>query len=131
MAHFSIEYSRNMEDRIDLPGLLRVVRDAAFATGVFPPAGVRVRAYAADHVLIADGNPAHGFIDISVRLRGGRSAADKARATSQIFAAVEAYCTADLAANSLMLSFEMRDVDPDLSPKTSTVRRYLPADMQR
>lgn len=130
MPHLSIEYSRNLEARLDMPGLLVALRDAAVATGVFPPAGIRVRAFAADHVLIADGQPGHAFIDISVRLRGGRSAADKARATAAIFAAAEAFCAADLAQNSLMLSLEMRDIDPALSPKTSSIRRFLPGDMQ-
>lgn len=130
MPHLSIEYSRNLETRLDIPGLLVAVRDAAVASGVFPPAGVRVRAHAADHVLIADGQPGHGFIDISVRLRGGRSPDDKRRATQMIFAAAEAHCAADLARDSLMLSLEMRDIDPELSPKTSSVRRFLPADLQ-
>lgn len=130
MPHLSIEYSRNLEGRLDMPGLLVVLRDAAVATGVFPPAGIRVRAHAADHVLIADGQPGHAFLDISVRLRGGRSDADKARATAAIFAAAEAFCAADMAQNSLMLSLEMRDIDPDLSPKASSIRRFLPKDMQ-
>lgn len=130
MPHLSIEYSRNLEARLDLPALLAVLRDAAVETGVFPPAGIRVRAFAADHVLIADGDPKHGFIDISIRLRGGRSAEDKARATAHVFAAAEAFCAADMAAHSLMLSLEMRDIDPDLSPKASSIRRFLPKDMQ-
>lgn len=130
MPHLSIEYSRNLEARLDMPGFLRVLRDAAVATGVFPPAGIRVRAFAANHVLIADGDPRHGFIDIAIRLRGGRSPEDKARATAAIFAAAEAFCAQDLAANSLMLSLEMRDIDPELSPKTSSIRRFLPKDMQ-
>lgn len=129
MPHLSIQYSRNLEERLDMPGFLRALRDAAVATGVFPPAGIRVRAFVADHVLIADGQPGHAFIDIAVRLRGGRSDADKARATAQIFAAAEAYCAEDLAHNSLMLSLEMRDIDPELSPKTSSIRRFLPEDM--
>lgn len=130
MPHLSIEYSRNLDTRLDMPGFLHVLRDAAVATGVFPPAGIRVRAFAADHVLIADGDPRHGFIDISIRLRGGRSPEDKARATAAIFAAAEAFCAEDLVANSLMLSLEMRDIDPGLSPKTSSIRRFLPKDMQ-
>ncbi len=130
MPHLSIEYSRNLEARLDMPGFLRVLRDAAVATGVFPPAGIRVRAHAADHVLIADGQPGHAFIDIAVRLRGGRSPEDKARATAAIFAAAEAFCAGDLAQHSLMLSLEMRDIDPELSPKTSSIRRFLPKDMQ-
>jgi len=130
VPHLSLEYSRNLEGRLNMPGLLAVLRDAAVASGVFPPAGVRVRAHAADHVLIADGQPDHAFIDISVRLRGGRSPEDKARATAMIFAAAEGFCAADLAQNSLMLSLEMRDIDPELSPKTSSIRRFLPKDMQ-
>lgn len=130
MPHLSIEYSRNLEGRLDMPALLVALRDAAVATGVFPAAGIRVRAFAADHVLIADGQPGHAFLDISVRLRGGRTEADKARATAAIFAAAEAFCAHDLAQNSLMLSLEMRDIDPALSPKTSSIRRFLPEDMQ-
>ncbi|MBN8293149.1 5-carboxymethyl-2-hydroxymuconate isomerase [Rhodobacter sp. NTK016B] len=130
MPHLQIQYSRNLEERLDMPGLLRVLRDAAVETGVFPPAGIRVRAFAADHVLIADGDPKHAFIDIAVRLRGGRSPEDKLRATNHLFAALEAYCAEDLAQNSLMLSLEMRDIDPELSPKTSSIRRFLPKDMQ-
>ena len=130
MPHLSIEYSRNLEARLDMPAFLRALRDAAVATGVFPPAGIRVRAFAADHVLIADGDPGHAFIDIAIRLRGGRSSEDKLRATEAIFAAAEAFCAEDLATNSLMLSLEMRDIDPELSPKTSSIRRFLPKDMQ-
>ena len=36
-----------------------------------------MHAFATDHYSIADGNPDHGFIDISVRLRGGRPHAVK------------------------------------------------------
>lgn len=128
MPHLSIEYSRNLEERLSISELCLVLRDAAVASGVFPAAGIRVRAFAADHVVIADANPAHGFIDISVRLRGGRSQADKERATAKLFAAVEAFCADDMASNSLMLSLEMRDIDPALSPKASSIRRFLPAD---
>lgn len=108
-----------------------VLRDAALASGVFPPAGIRVRAFAADHVIIADGNPAHGFIDISVRLRGGRDHDAKARAVQVLFTAAEGFVAQDMAANSLMLSLEMRDIDPELSPKVSSIRRFLPQEVAR
>ena len=128
MAHLMIDYSPNLEARLDIVALCRVLRDAAAATGILPLAGIRVRATAATHVVIADGHPDHAYLDISLRLRGGRSADDKARATAQIFAAAEAFCAQVLESSSLMLSFEMRDIDPLLSPKTSSIRRYLPGD---
>ncbi len=126
MPHIQIDYSPNLEARLDLAGLCRVLRDAAVATGVLPLAGIRVRATTCTHVVIADGNPDHAFLDISVRLRAGRSPEDKSRATAQIFAAAEAYCAGVMQTSSLMLSMEMRDIDADLAPKASSIRRYLP-----
>jgi 5-carboxymethyl-2-hydroxymuconate isomerase len=128
LPHIQIDYSANLEQRLDIVGLCRALRDAAAETGVLPLAGLRVRATACTHTVIADGNPDHAFLDISLRLRGGRSAQDKARATAHIFAAAETYCAEVLASSSLMLSFEMRDIDPELSPKTSSIRRYLPGE---
>jgi 5-carboxymethyl-2-hydroxymuconate isomerase len=126
MPHIQIDYSPNLEARLDVAGLCRVLRDAAVATGVLPLAGIRVRATACDHVVIADGNPDHAFMDISIRLRAGRTPEDKARATAMIFAAAEGFCAGVMQTSSFMLSLEMRDIDPALSPKASSIRRYLP-----
>jgi len=126
MPHIQIDYSPNLESRLDVAGLCLALRDAAVATGILPLAGIRVRAIRADHVVIADGNPDHAYLDISVRLRGGRSDAAKAEATALIFAAAETYCTKVMTTSSFMLSMEMRDIDPALSPKASSIRKYLP-----
>lgn len=130
MPHFQIDYSKNLETRLDIPGLCRTVRDAAVETGVFPLAGIRVRATACDHVVIADGNPAHAFLDMSVRLRGGRTLETRKQATAHIFTAVEKYCADVMASSSLMLSMEMRDIDPELSPKASSIRDHLSGDLK-
>ncbi len=126
MPHIQIDYSANLESRLDVAGLCRALRDAAVATGILPLAGLRVRAIKADHVVIADGNPDHAYLDISIRLRGGRSKEAKAEATALIFAAAETYCAEVMATSSFMLSLEMRDIDPALSPKASSIRNHLP-----
>ena len=126
MPHIQIDYSANLETRLDVAGLCRALRDAAVATGVLPLAGLRVRAIRADHVVIADGNPDHAYLDISIRLRGGRTPEAKAAATATIFAAAEAFCAGVMASSSFMLSMETRDIDPALSPKASSIRNYLP-----
>lgn len=128
MPHIQIDYSANMEARLDMGGLCRALRDAAESTGLFPLAGIRVRALACTHAVIADGNPAHGFIDISLRLRGGRMPADRQRAAQAVFAAAEAFCADDMARHPLALSLELRDIDPELSPKAGSIRRFLPGD---
>ncbi|MGH1367480.1 MAG: 5-carboxymethyl-2-hydroxymuconate Delta-isomerase [Maritimibacter sp.] len=129
MAHLMIDYSANVEARLDMAGLCRALRDAALETGVFPAAGLRVRAVRVDHFAMANDDPQHGFIDLSVRLREGRSSQMKAAATAHIFARLESYCASALASSSLMISMEMRDIDAALSPKTSTIRQYLPGDL--
>ena len=73
MAHFTVDYSPNLEPEVDIAALCDLIRRAAIDTGVFPLPGIRVRAFAATHISIADGNAQHGYIDIAVRLRGGRS----------------------------------------------------------
>lgn len=128
MPHFHIEYSPNLEERLDIAAFCTVLRDAAVETGVFPLAGIRVRAVPCAYVVMADGNPDHAFLDFSIRLRAGRSDADKKRAVAHIFAAAEAFCAEVMANSSFMLSCEMRDIDPNLSPKASSIRDHLPKD---
>ncbi|MGR3614723.1 MAG: 5-carboxymethyl-2-hydroxymuconate Delta-isomerase [Paracoccaceae bacterium] len=125
MPHFCIEYSANMENRVDIQSLCDLLRHTAIDTGVFPLAGVRVRAFRADHVSIADGDTQHGFIDISIRLRAGRDLETRKRATDTIFGAAEAFLAVALTKHSFALSLEMRDIDPELSPKTGSIRQFL------
>ena len=125
MAHFTIDYSPNLEGKLDFADFCNAIRIAAVETGVFPVAGIRVRATACNHVSIADGNPQHGFIDISIRLRAGRSDDAKKSATAHVFEAARTFLEPALSSNPIALSLEMRDIDPDLSPKTGTIRDYL------
>ena len=87
-----------------------------------------MRALRADHVVMADGNPDHAYLDLSIRLRAGREPEAKAEATAHIFDQAEKFCADVLANSSFMLSLEMRDIDPELSPKVSSIRRYLPGE---
>lgn len=126
MPHVHVDYSPNLTDRLNLPALLAVIRNTMALSGVFPIAGIRIRATAADHVLIADGDPGHAFLDISIRLRGGRPIEARQAAVAQVFDAVEAFCAPVLASSSFLLSLELREIDPGLSRNSSSIRRYLP-----
>lgn len=125
MAHFSIEYSANLEAMVDMATFCDHIRRAAIGTGVFPIPGIRVRAFKADHVSIADGDPKHAFLDLSIRLRGGRPPETKSRATQEIFEAMQEFMSPALARHSIAISVEMRDIDPEFSPKAGTIRHHL------
>lgn len=125
MPHFHIEYSANLEAVVDISALCEAIRVKAAAIETFPMAGIRVRAFRADHYAIADGDPKHGFIDLSVRLREGRADDVKRDAIEQIFATLKDFVTPALATNSIALSAEMRDINADLSPKFGNIRDHL------
>ena len=44
MPHFTIEYSANLDHRVDMSKVVEIVRKAAVETGIFPLGGIRVRA---------------------------------------------------------------------------------------
>ena len=130
MPHLIIDYSANLEDAVDIAGLCNALRLAATTLEVFPAAGVRVRAIPAPHWSIADGNPDHGYIDISVRLRAGRPQAAKEAATQALFKVAEDFVAPAMNHQPIALSFEMRDIDASLSPKTGSIRDFLPKDFK-
>ncbi len=127
MPHIMLDYSANMEERTDIAALCDHLRRAAIETGVFPMPGIRVRAFAATHTSIADGDPKHGYIDISIRLREGRDQKTRETAVQAIFEAAKDFLQPALQEYSIALSAEMRNIDASLSPKTGTIRDHLKA----
>lgn len=125
MPHFQIDYSENLEQVVDFGAFCERIRATAAGIKTFPVAGIRVRAVRVDHYAIADGDPKHGFVDISVRLRAGRTAETKQQATQRIFDAARDGLAEAMQSRSIALSLEMRDIDPDLSLKTGTIRDHL------
>lgn len=125
MPHFHIEYSANLESSVDMGALCEAIRAVAADIEAFPTAGIRVRATRVDHVSMADGNPKHGFIDLSIRLREGRPQDVKEDAVTRIFAALKTFMAPAMETQSIALSAEMRDIDATLSPKFGNVRDHL------
>ena len=125
MPHLTIEYSANVGDWTSIAGLCDRLRREAVATDVFPMAGVRVRAVRCDDCSIADGSPEMGFVDISVRLRAGRPLETRREAARSLFGAAEDFLKDVLETRPLALSMEMRELEPELSLKTGTIRKFL------
>ena len=125
MPHLMIDYSANVEPDVDIGALCDTLRDVAASIDAFPLAGVKVRAVRVDHYSIADGNPEHGFIDISVRIREGRDMETKQDAAQKIFNATNEFVADVMRRRSLALSLELRDIDAALSPKSGSIRKYL------
>ena len=57
---------------VDMADLCETLRNVAATIKIFPLADIRFNATKVDHYAIADGDAKHGFIALTIRLRGGR-----------------------------------------------------------
>ncbi|MDP1865234.1 MAG: 5-carboxymethyl-2-hydroxymuconate Delta-isomerase [Bradyrhizobium sp.] len=125
MPHFTIEYSANLDARIDMAGIVEVVRKAAVETGIFPLGGIRVRAFKCEHYAIADGNPRHGFLAMVLRLGQGRDLAARKKAGEHIFRALSDHLDPVFAGSQFALSFDMQINDKATSWKRNNIHDAL------
>jgi 5-carboxymethyl-2-hydroxymuconate isomerase len=128
MPHFRIEYSTNLDARIDMADVVEVVRKAAAETGIFPLGGIRVRALRCEHYAIGDGNPDFAFLDMLLRLGEGRDLDTRKAAGEHIFRVLSAYLDPVFAKGKLALSFDMRVNDKETSWKRNNIHEALKAE---
>jgi 5-carboxymethyl-2-hydroxymuconate isomerase len=125
MPHFSIEYSADLDDRVDIGAMCEVVRRAAAATGVFPLGGIRVRAIRCEQYAIADGVIEASFVAVLARIGEGRALADQQRGGGEVFEALSAFLEPVFADRPLALSLDLQVNAADKSWKRNTIHERL------
>jgi 5-carboxymethyl-2-hydroxymuconate isomerase len=127
MPHIVVEYSANLRRRMQLPLLLRRLHETAIATGVFPPGGTRTRAAERSDYVIADGHPDNAFVHVTLRIGHGRDLETRRRAAQQVFDVLCEQLSPVSDASPLAISFEVQEIDPELSFKKNNVHDYVKA----
>lgn len=90
MPHIIVEYSDHL--RADAGEVMRAVHRLVSECGLFDPQAVKARALAYSEVALPEG--ARNFLHVCVRILDGRSEAERARLSRDVFAAVKAACPA-------------------------------------
>jgi 5-carboxymethyl-2-hydroxymuconate isomerase len=125
MPHFTIEYSANLDGRVDMGAIVELVRKAAVETGIFPLGGIRVRAVRCEHYAIADGSRHFSFLDMVLRLGEGRDLPTRQQAGEHIFKTLSAYLDPVFADEKFALSFDMQINDKETSWKRNNIHEAL------
>jgi 5-carboxymethyl-2-hydroxymuconate isomerase len=128
MPHFTIEYSANLDSRVDMGKVVEIVRKAAVETGIFPLGGIRVRAIRCEHYAIADGEANFGFLDMVLRLGEGRDLLTRKKAGEHIFKVLSAHLDPVFAQSKFALSFDMQINDKETSWKRNNIHEALKAE---
>lgn len=121
MPHLRIEYSANLDGRADIAGLCETLRKTILAAGPFELGAVRVRAFRADHVALADALAENAFIDMQFRIGAGRTEAEKKAAGEAMFSAASAFLAPLFATPHFALSLDIAEIDPGLSWKKNAI----------
>lgn len=111
MPHLVYEYTDNLGEQADIPGLLRKSAQILIDQGgVFPIGGIRVRAHRLSEYCIADGSRADdAFVHASLKVGAGRSEAEKKKACDELFAMICAHFAAFFEQRGLALSMEFSE----------------------
>ncbi|MGR3984173.1 MAG: 5-carboxymethyl-2-hydroxymuconate Delta-isomerase [Gammaproteobacteria bacterium] len=125
MPHLTIEYSANLEPGLDVRGLLAAAHQAALDSGLFEVGGLRTRAVARRHWVIADGHPDNAFVHGVIRIAGGRDTAAKKSAGERIFIAMRDFLAPIFDAAPLAISFELQEIDGQFSHKHNNLHRIV------
>jgi 5-carboxymethyl-2-hydroxymuconate isomerase len=125
MPHLSVEYSANLDGRVDIGTLCERLLEATLGTSLFEAGAVRVRAIRCEHYAIADRRPENAFVDLNFRIGRGRSSPEKKRAGEAIFAAAQEVLEPLFDSPHFALSLEIREIDPDLSWKRNAMHARL------
>ena len=111
MPHLVYEYTDNLGEQADIPGLLRKSAQILIDQGgVFPIGGIRVRAHRLSEYCIADASqPSDAFVHASLTVGAGRSEAEKKKACDELFAMMSAHFAAFFEQRGLALSMEFSE----------------------
>lgn len=125
MPHFTIDYSANLDGKVDFNALCHVVHSEILGSGLFEVGAVRVRAIRCEAYAIADLLSENAFIDMSFRIGQGRSNEEKRQIGDAIFSAVATHLSTLFDTPHFALTLEIREIDPTLSWKKNAIHPRL------
>lgn len=126
MAHFVVEYSDNLGQTDEsIQRLLNALHQSAIQTELFPLKGIRSRAYCCKHYRVADGNSAHGFSHLEVKLGAGRTLTEKQNAANAFFEVFCQHFSEQAKQQGVALSFEMKELEAVLKFNKNNITKFL------
>ncbi len=125
MPHQIIEYSANLESRMDIQGLVDGLHDNAMGIEGLPLGGLRTRAARRENYQVADQHPDNAFVHMILKLGHGRDEETKKAFGEAIFKALCELLEPVSSTSPLAISFEIQEIDAVLTWKKNNLRDYM------
>jgi len=121
MPHIIVEYSANLDDKLDMQRLVDDLHQVVVDSGVAEVAAIRTRAKRRDVYRIADGDPKNAFVHVTMRLRIGRSAELRTQLAEALLAATDRNLQRAYADHTIAITVEMEEID-NITARKNTIR---------
>jgi 5-carboxymethyl-2-hydroxymuconate isomerase len=122
MPHIIVEYSANLDDRVDVKALVDDLHAVAAASGLFEIAAIRTRAVRRDVFRVADGDARNAFVHIIARIRQGRTVEQRKALGQALLAATNRRLDTVFASQPLALTIEVHEADPEMTFRRNSIR---------
>lgn len=109
MPHLVFEYTANLRQEGDIPGLLRKANAVMIAQGAYPIGGIRSRAVELADYCVADGSHDDAFVHAAVKIGAGRSEEVRQKTGDDLFEMMKAHFAEIYARRGLALSLELEE----------------------
>ncbi|MDO6451178.1 5-carboxymethyl-2-hydroxymuconate Delta-isomerase [Oceanobacillus profundus] len=125
MPHLIIEYTANLKEETDIPGLLKKVNDSLLSySAIIPIGGLRTRAIELNDYRIADGTEDDAFVHATLKLGGGRTEEDKKVLCDDLFATIKEHFADLYDKRYLALSLELHEFTNPTYKQNNIHARY-------
>jgi len=125
MPHQIIEYSANLESRMDIQALVDGLHENAIGIEGLPLGGLRTRAHRRAAYQVADRHPDNAFVHLILKLGHGRPLEKRKEFGEAIFAALCELLEPVSSTSPLAISFEIQEIHPQLNWKKNNLRDYM------
>lgn len=125
MPHQIIEYSANLDERLDIQALVDGMHKAAMDVEGLPLGGLRTRAARRDVYQVADRHPDNAFVHVILKLGHGRSEEKRREFGEALFGALCELLAPVSSSSPLAISFEITEIHPTLTWKKNNLRDYM------
>ena len=125
MAHLTIQYSIELQNKYDFSNFVDKLRNIMIKTEVFPIGGIRVRAWATEKYAIADGHNKNRYVDLQIRMGIGRSLKEKQKVGKKIMSYSKIFFKNEIRSEYFALALEIIEIDPHLSWKFNTIHSRI------
>lgn len=125
MPHLYIEYTSNIKEEADIPGLLQRVNHTLLShKDIIPIGGLRSRAIELTDYLVADGTADDAFVHATLKLGKGRTEEDKKAVCDDLFSTIQEHFTDLFGRRYLALSMELYEFQAPTWKQNNIHTRY-------